>query len=334
MTANTVNGSGNGARSGAQTLSLLAAPLNVLILQALADGPQRQAELRQVAGSPAQTTLRAQLKRLVEIGALEKHRRNRFPGVLEYELTAPGRELLFVAATLERWLDRAPREPLPIGDNAAKAAIKALAEGWSTTMLRALAAGPISLTELDRLIGSLSYPSLERRLSAMRLAGLIERRVGNGRGTPYAVTGWLRRSVAPIAAAIRWERRHAQGAMAPIGRIDVETAFLLAMPLLRLPRGVSGSCRMAAEVANGEKGLAGVTVEVRETRIASCATQLKGSAEAWVLGSFSAWLAAMIDQDPAQLELGGDGSLARALIKGLHGELFSVPKKDRAEPLT
>ncbi len=40
-------------------------------------------------------------------------------------------------------------------------------------MLRALAAGSLSLTELDRLIGALSYPSLERRLVAMRLAGLV-----------------------------------------------------------------------------------------------------------------------------------------------------------------
>jgi DNA-binding HxlR family transcriptional regulator len=321
-------------RSGAQALTLLAAPLNVLILQALADSPKRQAELRLIAGSPAQTTLRAQLKRLVEIGALAKHRRNRFPGVLEYDLTAPGRELLFVAATLERWLDRAPDGPLPIGDSAAKAAIKALAEGWSTTMLRALAAGPISLTELDRLIASLSYPSLERRLGAMRLARLVERRAGHGRGTPYAVTGWLRQGMAPITAAVRWERRHIPRAATPIGRIDVEAAFLLAMPLLTLPAELSGSCQMTAEISNGRKRLAGVVVDVRESRVASCATQMQGNPEAWVLGSINAWLAAVIDQDTAQLELGGNGGLARALLKGLHGELFVVPKKDPAKPLT
>ena len=46
-------------RSGAQTLVLLAAPLNVLILRAFADGAKQQAELRRKAGSPAQSTLRA-----------------------------------------------------------------------------------------------------------------------------------------------------------------------------------------------------------------------------------------------------------------------------------
>ena len=41
-------------------------------------------------------------------------------------------------------------------------------------MMRALAARPLSLTELDSLISDLSYPALERRLSSMRIAGLVE----------------------------------------------------------------------------------------------------------------------------------------------------------------
>ena len=87
MATGTVNGSGNGARSGAQTLGLLATPVNSLILGALADGPKRQVELRRAAGLPAQTTLRAHVKVLSEVKAIAKHRRNRFPGVLEFELT-------------------------------------------------------------------------------------------------------------------------------------------------------------------------------------------------------------------------------------------------------
>ena len=41
-------------------------------------------------------------------------------------------------------------------------------------MMRALAARPMSLTELDSGITELSYPALERRLSSMRIAGLVE----------------------------------------------------------------------------------------------------------------------------------------------------------------
>lgn len=325
MAENRVNGSGNGARSGAQILGLLAAPITILTLQALEEGPKQQAELRSRAGSPAQTTLRAQLRRLAEIGVIEKHRRNRFPGVLEYELTAPGRDLLFVVGVLERWLEAGPGGPLPLGSDGARAAIKALAEGWTTTMLRALAAGPLSLTELSGIIAALSYPSLERRLAGLRLAGLIEARRGNGRGTPYAVTNWLRQGVAPLAAAARWERRHRAGATAPICRLDAEAAFMLAVPLLGPLHGLRGSCRLAAEVPNGgRRRLAGVIVEVEGGAVGSCTTNLDGKVETWALGTSTAWLNAVIEGSADGLELNGDRAFARALISRLHEALFGT----------
>ncbi len=328
MTANTVNGSGNGARSGAQTLLLLAAPIGVHILRALADGSQRQAELRAATGYPAQTTLRAQLRRLMEINTIERERRNRFPGVLEYKLTPAGRDLLFVLAVLERWLKQAPQGPLEAGGNEARAAVKALAEGWSTTILRALAAGPRSLTELDSIIGALSYPSLERRLGAMRIVGQLEAIAGSSRGTPYVVTDWLRSGIAPLAAASRWERVHLARHTVPIGRLDIEAAFLLAIPLLTVPTKEEASCRLAAEIgsSNGRR-LAGAMVSVRQGRIASCTTRLQGNPDAWALGSPAAWLGAVIEGDHTGLELGGDGHLARSLIDGLHESLFRVPSK-------
>jgi DNA-binding HxlR family transcriptional regulator len=297
--------------------------MNISILHALESGLKQQTELRRVAGAPAQTTLRAQLKRLVEMGVVEKHRRNAFPGGLEYELTKAGRELLGVVAVLECWLARAPGETLQIGDNASKAVVKALAEGWSTTMLRALAAGPLSLTELDSVITSLSYPSLERRLAALRLAGLIEARPGNGRGTPYAVGQWLRYGVAPFLAAIRWERRYLSQATTPAGRIDVEAAFLLGVPLIRPPASLAGSCRLAVEMPNAaERKLVGVTVDFAAGKVGSCATQLGGKPNAWALGSTGAWLDAMIEHDLDRLELGGDCGLVGALLDSLHETLF------------
>jgi DNA-binding HxlR family transcriptional regulator len=303
---------------------MLAAPLNVAILRALAEGPKQQVELRHETGAPAQTTLRAQLKRLNQVGALEKRRRNRFPGVLEYELSAAGRDLLFVANTVQSWLGRAPDRPLLLGGSAAKAAIKALAEGWSTTMLRALAANPLSLTELDRVIAALSYPALERRLAALRLAGQVEAQAGNGRGTPYAVTEWARHGVGPLTAATRWERRHMGRASPPIRRTDAEAVFLLTMPLLNLSADLSGSCRMAMELpGKGGRRLAGVVVGVEKGRIKSCTSRLEGTPDAWALGSVAAWLEAMVRADTDNIEPGGNGRLVRALLECLHRTLFS-----------
>jgi len=114
-----------------QTLTLLASPISCAVLQALADGPKKQTELRRAAGSPAQTTLRAQLRKLSDAGAIERRRRNAFPGVIEHVLTDAGRDLIEVAEALQGWLGRAPQGPLELGSPDAKAAINALIDGWS-----------------------------------------------------------------------------------------------------------------------------------------------------------------------------------------------------------
>lgn len=325
MTGNTVNGGENGARSGAQTLVLLSSPSNIRILHALAEGPQRQIDLRRAAGSPAQSTMRAHLRELERIGAIAKRRRNAFPGAHEYELERPGRELMFVVRSLERWLAAAPNGPMALGGEAAKSAIKALVEGWSSTVLRALAAGPLSLTELDRIIGHINYPSLERRLGAMRLAGQVEPLPGNGRGMPYGATDWSRLGVAPIVAASRWERHNMAAETAPIGRVDIEAAFLLAVPLLRLPIASSGSCRLALKLNKGSREqMGGVMVTIEEGRAVSCTTHIEGAAGAWANGSAAAWFRAVIEADPDHLEIGGDGRLGRALVNSLYDALFGA----------
>jgi DNA-binding HxlR family transcriptional regulator len=323
-----VNENGNRMRSGAQTLLLLAVPSNVLILKALEHQSWRQADLRRKVGFPAQTTLRGQLKGLEKSGVVVKHPVNHFPRVLEYRLTSAGKDLLMVVGVLERWLSAAPEGALDLEGSGAKAAIKALADGWSTTMLRALAASPLSLTELDRVIAPLSYPSLERRLASMRLAGLVVARPGRsrGHGTPYGVTDWLKRGVAPLATAIRWERKHAPRVSTPLNHLEVETSFLLGLPLLKLPTDLNGCCRLAAELSSGpRRALSGTTVEVDRGSVVACTTELVGRPDAWALGSAGAWLDSMIDGEIIGLELGGDCRLARELVDRLHITLFRAP---------
>jgi DNA-binding HxlR family transcriptional regulator len=303
-------------------MTLLATPISGTILRALADGPKRLLDLRRECGSPAQTTLRAYLKELQDAEAIKKHRGRAFPGAIECELTPAGWELLFVADSIERWLEKSPEGPVAFGGPAAKAAIKALADGWSSTMIRALAARPLCLTELDGVITSLSYPSLERRLSAMKLANQVESCPGDGKGTPYAPTRWLREAIAPLTAAAGWEQRHTPTGP-PIARIDIEAAFLLALPLVSLPYDLAGSSRLGIEVGNGTKRhLVGAMANVEDGKVVSCAVRLERNADAWATGSISAWLQALIGSDMDGLELGGDQRFARALIDSLHEVLF------------
>jgi DNA-binding HxlR family transcriptional regulator len=313
---------GNGGRAGIQALTLLAVPLNVAVLKALDEKRLSLMELRRAAGSPPATTMRAHLRTLVRTGVVVKTRRNGFPGSLDFELGAPGVELLSVAKVLERWLGISPNEQLPLGSPPARNAIKALAEGWNTSMVRALCAKRLSLTELSGLITSVSYPSLERRVTAMRLADLIEPCPGGGRSTPYAVTEWLRRSVAPVAAAVRWERRFAGEVSPPLRRRDAEAVFLLALPLVRLGPETGGSCRLVVEHGRGEgQTLSGVTLGIREGQLASCVSRLEGQADTWAVGPVSAWLDAILDAEWSHLELGGDVRFGRDLLEAINGAL-------------
>lgn len=310
-------------RAGATALSLLAAPLNVHLLQALEDGPLPLIDLRRAVGSPPQSTMRVYSRTLVEIGTLERQRQAAFPGTVEYASTDSGRGLLAIGQILERWLQEAPVGPITLGTTASKSATKALVEGWSTNIIRALAAKPLSLTDLNRLIPRISYPSLERRLGALRLADLVEPYPGEGRGTPYRATPWLRRAIVPLAAGAWWERRYLADPP-QIGRLDVEAAFLLAIPLIELPPEVSGKCRLAVEIQGGSSPVfAGVLICVEEGKVISCSSRLEGEAEGWASGSASSWMRRMNGQE-GDLEIGGDADLVREIVEAIRKSALAV----------
>lgn len=312
-------------RAGTHALTLLSVPLNVHVLTALDDGPKSLIDLRRSVGSPPQTTMRGHLRTLTELKVVERRRHPDFPGSVDYELGPAGRDLIGVVRVLQAWLAESPEGPLQPGSPAAKSAIKALIEGWSSTIVRAIAARPFSLTELNQLISSLNYPSLERRLCAMRLAGQIEPSPSGGRSRPYVATNWLRRAIAPLATAANWERRHAPAEGAPVSRLDIESALLLTVPMLCLPPDLSGVCRIAVEArgADGET-LFGVMARIDGGRVASCVARLCGDAEAWVAGSTHDWTEALRARDAGLLELGGDRELARAVVESLPHALFGV----------
>jgi DNA-binding HxlR family transcriptional regulator len=316
------------ARAGARVLTLLANPLNGRILRAQTGKPLRLAELHEKTSWPPQTTLRAAIGKLRALGLLERRELGGMPYGVANELSPAGEDMLFVADVVERWLTRGPQGPIPIDSDAGKGAIKALTEGWSSTMVRALASEPTSLTELDRRIPGVSYPSLERRLSRMRVTRQVEPAPGQGRSRPYAVTDWLRHSVAPLCAASRCERRHMREESAPITEVEIEAAFLLAVPLAPLPESSNGICILSVptedgESADGQPSLAGVTVEVERGAVVRCVPELERGVPTWALGSPMTWLDAIIEGRLEGLRFGGSSpQLAADLVHGVHLGLF------------
>jgi DNA-binding HxlR family transcriptional regulator len=305
-------------RVGERTLGVLATPLNFRILRSLGGGPMRLAELRRATGLPAQTTLRGHLASLGEIGLVEKRPTEEMPYSVENALTAMGRDLLGVARHLEDWLSTAPGGSVSLDSGSAKGVIKAFVDGWASTMVQGMAARPMSLTELDRGIAALSYPALERRLASMRMAGLVEARSSDGSGTPYSVTEWARHGVTPLAAAGRCEAVHLGARAAPLTPADVEAAFMLAMPLVRLPAAAVGSCRL--EVEADERGVTEpvtVTVTLESGRVVGCRSGAAPEAEHSAAGSVGAWFLAVGESAPEKLRLGGE-ELAERIVRGLH----------------
>lgn len=306
-------------RPGGEALSVLAVPLNLQVLQALSERPMRLAELRKATGLPAQTTLRGHLANLSEIGLLTKRPTQQMPYAVENALTMIGEEMLFVARRLEAWLGEAPEGPIPLESGAAKGAVKALVDGWGSSMMRALAARPMSLTELDSAIPELSYPALERRLSSMRIAGLVEAQPSQGAGTPYGVTEWARLGVVPLVAAGHCERVHMRRQESPLDAADVEAAFLLAAPLLRLPVSVSGSCQLEVEASRGlVVRPTGVLLQLEEGRVVASASGLDGGAAVTASGSALEWFEAIRGGETGRLHFAGATRIGEDVVRGLH----------------
>lgn len=305
-------------RAGGTALALLSSPLNVHILQALAAGDLSPLDLRRAAGLPPQSTMRVYVRNLIEMGTIEPQRRESFPPSLKYSLTPAGWALLKVGNELQAWLNASPDGPVLLGSSRAKSATLALVEGWSSNIVRTLASQPYSLTQLSRLNIQTTYPGLERRLSAMRLASQVEPHPAAGRGTPYRVTDWLRRATSPLIAATAWERKYLPESTPRIGRLDVEAVFLLAAPLVQLPPTLSGRVRLAVEVQGGANpDFAGAVLEIGDGALASCSVRLEGDTDASISGTVMGWLRQMNGNSVPHVEFGGDRALGETVAEAL-----------------
>lgn len=240
------------------------------------------------------------------------------------KITPAGEELLFVGFALDRWLRNSPEGSLELGTDAAGAALTGLACGWGTTAMHVLAKEPLTLEELNHAIEDVSYRVLEERVASMEAAGQVEAQLDADGLTRYAPTTWLREGIAPIVAATRLEHRHPAEGTAPPDSLDVEGAFLCALPLLSLPSVLSGSCQLALQMPGEEPHLAGVTAKVEGGRVVSCSTSLDEKPETWAIGSTEDWLETVVDPNAERVKTGGDLSLAGALLDGLHETLFGI----------
>lgn len=239
-----------------------------------------------------------------------------------YRASAKGAQIVYVAGILQRWLHNCPESPLEIGPQGG-AALASLLCGWSATVTHALAREPLTLAELDRAVEPIPEREVvAEHVEAMERVGQVETLTTGGE-TRYALTDWMREGIAPIAAAAWVEVHHPEEGMAPPDVLDVEAAFEMALPLLRLPPDLRGSCRLGVQIPGGPPLLAGATVEVDRGAVVSSSALLEESPETFATGSPRDWLDTVIDPAAGKITVGGDIRLAGALLESLHERLFT-----------
>lgn len=307
-------------RAGSRALAIFAYSLHARVLRAHSEEPLRPGELEERISWAPQSSLRSAVSNLCELGILQRD--GNHGGATE--LTEAGRELLPVADTLEQWLQHAPGGPISLDDEAARGLIRVLTASWDSMMVRALAERPLTLNDISAGIRDLSYPALKRRLAKLRTTRLVQP-TGADNTAAYAASDWLRFAVVPLAIAGRWERKHDVDAE-PISDVEVEAAFLLALPFVELGE-TSGSCTLAAltgENRGADGSLAGVAIEVEDGKVVSATAESQVKPTTWALGTVDDWLEAVLEGRSENLRVrGAQPDLPLEIVEALHQKLFA-----------
>lgn len=265
--------------------------------------------------------------RMTLLDALETSRSNGLADVVDCrdDAAVPDPGLRLVSTTLRRWLNEHPDGPLNPGP-AATEAIAALVCAWSSALTHALADGPRTATDLVREVTALYGEEMVRdHLEALIRSAQVEELLGDGTEEPrYALTDWGMKAIAPLIAAAHHEAHCPSEDVLMPEVLDVEAAFQLTAPLLRLPTGLRGSCRLGVRISDEEETLlAGTTMDVANGRVVSSSILLEQDPDTWATGTPVMWCDAVVDPTTAaRLDVGGDIELARSLLTALHDRLF------------
>lgn len=244
-------------------------------------------------------------------------------GELRYTVAPEGPRSIHLAGLAELWLIESPEGELRWGDRRARKVALGLADGWASTLLHRLAAGPLTLDELDAAVLHLDREEVESCLKTMSRDGEVEPRAGHNGVDAYALTEWGRRGIALLIASARLE--HMAGDADPIEEIDVQAAFGLALPLLRLRGGRSGSCVLTVDLGGlDEPQPTEATARFEDGRLASWSPGAGEDADARISGGVEGWFRAVIEGRFDRLAGEGDARLAGAVLEGLHEQLFAL----------
>ena len=308
-----------------------AAARRLLTLAAEIDYPGLREAFFEAGGVPGIPTPPPEaLPPLTEVEARQKREEAAFRDEFEwtegagvddkYRITELGEDAFRTHKALNRWLGERPGGP-PRPDCLMREAIGPLLCGWSGGIFHAIAPAPLSLDELDEALPGLEREELETHIERIVRSGQVEASAEGGEAR-YGLTEWGRAAVGLLLASVLYERRHDRELTLPPDVADVEAAFQMALPLLRLAPWMRGECRLGVQILGGPPLMAGATVRVEGGRVVSASPLLDESPETWITGDALGWCETVIDPGAEKLLAGGDTELTGALLAALHERLF------------
>jgi DNA-binding HxlR family transcriptional regulator len=309
---------------GVPVLELLARPWMVSVLSSLAEEAARPAELELRLPGIGHSVVIDRLQRLFACNLVTYERRPGTPPLAAgpprsqravYALTEAARMLLPVVAAARGW-ERAWR---PAGHSSRQAELRAIslsADRRTRSIALGLAARPLSAGELGERSPGLSRSALRRRLRALMLEGLLERR----RAAPvarYALTVAARQLALPAAIAGQWEWRWVRPrSHRPTDAL--RSLLELVAPLARAPGDTAEICRLRVDTpGSGESDL---HLEVRGEDIRVLAHSPAGTPAATGGASPDGWCEVLLGGD-APITVVGDRLLLDAVIAALRTAL-------------
>lgn len=286
------------------TLGLLASPFNVALLELLPPVASDGAGFEEIVSSLAPGSavkVAEHLRELESLGIVDRGGRG-------HSQTAAGLELIAVLAVLRDWAWSGPARAEPV---LTLLGSTNLAEGlrgvWATDMLVELVLSPATTGELVTRLPGRSESSVKRLLSLGYEAGIIERGVDPLDRRRYGLTRHGMGLIRPLAAILRFERRHlADHVEAPGPRLF--RAGMAVVAELTDPPG-DGDREMLFEVFDAEgREIAVEHARYREGRLRRHTPSTHFEHIPWIRGTPEAWYDLIVDRDFGAMLARGKGA--------------------------
>jgi len=194
---------------------------------------------------------------------------------------------------------------------------KLIAVPANREILRALSERGLTCTELERRLPGRTRSTLERRLGALRHAGLIHsRHMADQREVHHELTVHARKAGTVIVTVARWHWRWTPEQI-PALAADVPGLICLIAPLVRMPVDMEGTCLLHVEHQPAAPAQAHVHLSVAEGRVTPLPLGSTRPPCARMHAEDAAWVEALCSGDPKGITVEGARALGHAVLAGL-----------------